>query len=70
MSKYYVVINRHIIGKNRREGTDEAPIRVSKGKYGKPVYYRDFDIPNDAKLIYDVNNPMPCGATVWLEFVS
>lgn len=67
MAKTIVVINRHIIAKNRREGTTEAPIRVSRGKYGKPTYHMDYELPAGARLCYDTVNPLPCGATVWIE---
>lgn len=65
----YVVINRHIIKANKKlpENQRAAPIRVTRGKYGKPEYYYNYDIDDAAKLVYDPENPMPCGATVWLE---
>ena len=71
MATTIVTINRHIIRKNKKEGRNDPPIRVSNGKYGKPEYVSEFNIPvfdfSIATLKYEPNNPLPCGATVWLE---
>jgi len=67
MTKTYVVINRHIIQKNRKTGSRDAPIRVSRGKYGKPEYTSLFSFKDGSQLIYNPDKPMPCGATVYLE---
>lgn len=69
--KTYVVVNRHKIAANRKNGTMDNPIRVSVGKRGKPRYAKALVLVlhggGIAKLIYDPDHPMPCGATVWLE---
>jgi hypothetical protein len=62
-----VVINRHIIARNRKTGAAEPPIRVSKGKHGKPTYYSTITFSGPGRLVYDPANPLPCGATAWLE---
>jgi hypothetical protein len=61
------VINRHVVARNRREGTAEPPIRVSKGRYGKPTYHSQITFTGKGRLIYDPDHPLPCGATAWLE---
>lgn len=66
MTKIIVVMNRHIIAKNRKHGTTDDPIRVSKGRYGKPTYCSRYDISGGI-LIYDPDHPLPCGATAWIE---
>ena len=66
MVKYYAVINRHVINKNRKTDSREPPIRVSKGKYGRPNYLHRLSI-NNATLVYAPDAPLPCGATVYLE---
>jgi hypothetical protein len=68
MTKTIVVMNRHIIQRNRKNGTKEAPIRVSRGRYGRPSYFHDLVLGPDAHLIYDPENPLPCGATAWIEY--
>lgn len=67
MSKTIIVVNRHRVRSNRsnNRGELQPPIRVSKGKYGAPKYFTEF--PVSGKIVYSPNNPLPCGATVWIE---
>ena len=67
MSKYYVVVNRHKVQSNRKYGEQEPVFRISKGKYGKPFYAVEVEFPEGATLTEDTENPLPCGATVWIE---
>jgi hypothetical protein len=62
-----VVVNRHIASSNRKHSLREPPLRVSKGRYGKPHYTSRLEITSPARLIYDPDHPLPCGATIWLE---
>jgi hypothetical protein len=66
--KTIVNVNRHIISKNNKLPLEQhqPPIRVSKGKYGKPIYYNEYTI-GDVTIKYDPKNPLPCGAKVWIE---
>lgn len=66
MTKTIVVINRNKIASNKKNGTKEAVISVRRGRSGKPQYVDQFDI-KDGKLVYDPQNPLKCGATVWIE---
>jgi len=66
-AKTIVVINRHVIAANKKNGTADPPISVRRGRNGKPVYYDKYDIPGQAQLVYDPEHPLKCGATVWLE---
>ncbi len=64
-----VVVNRHIVQRNRKTGEREKPLRKSNGKYGKPSYCNDLQFTGaSGRLRYDPDNPLPCGATVWIEF--
>ena len=62
-----IVINRHIVRANKKNNTDTPPIRVSKGRYGKPTYYQEFEFNGKGKVIYNPQNPLPCGATCYIE---
>ena len=65
--KTYVVINRHIIQANRRNGADAPPIRISRGKRGRPSYARHVRFEGPCEVLYGGDTPvMPCGATVAL----
>jgi len=66
----YVVVNRHRIRSNRKNDAYEPVFRVSNGKYGKPLYAVQVSFPEGAVLTEDRQNPLPCGATVWIEAPS
>lgn len=68
--KMYLNINRHVIQRNNRVGTTDPPIRVTRGKYGRPRYYHTFRLPAKARVVYDARHPLPCGAKVWMEWDS
>lgn len=62
MPDTYIVINRH------RIRTKEPPIRISKGKHGRPTYASRIRATGPVELIYDPDNPiMPCGARLALR---
>ena len=63
----YVIINRNIIASNKKHGRKNAPISVRKGRSGKPEYHSEFEFNGPARLVYKPDNPLKCGATVWLE---
>lgn len=65
--KTIVVINRHVIAANKKNGTNDDPISVRRGRSGKPTYHHDYEIPGHARLVYNPEKPLKCGATVWLE---
>jgi hypothetical protein len=65
-----VVINRHIVARNRKQGTAEPPIRVSRGKNGRPSYHSEVTFSGRGRLIYDPEHPLPCGATAWFELLD
>lgn len=67
MAKTIVLINRHVIAANKKNGTTDPPISVRRGRNGKPTYYHEYPFECEAKLVYNPENPLKCGATVWLE---
>lgn len=67
-----VTINRHVIAANKKkqaEGLDDyqAPFSCRRGRNGKPTYAVSVEFSDGARLIYDPDNPLKCGATVWIE---
>ena len=62
-----IVVNRHLVLANRKHGYNDPPIRVSLGKHGRPCYGRKVVVTGPSTIIYDTGNPLPCGATVWIE---
>lgn len=60
---YYTHINRGIIDSNRKNGTNNPPIAVKRGKYGKSEYGFEIEFPAKTKAIYSPHEPiLPCGA--------
>lgn len=62
-----IVVNRHKVKANRRNDTCEPPIRVSDSRSGKGRYVHSIEIPPGSIIVYEPTNPLPCGATVWIE---
>lgn len=60
---YYTHINRNIIDSNRKNGTNDPPIRFQKGKYGKSTYCHEVELPSGSFVVYDPQGTiLPCGA--------
>lgn len=49
---WYTHINRNVIDSNRKHGKNDPPIRVQKGKYGKPSYGYEVKLPPVSSIIY------------------
>ena len=62
-----IVVNRHVVAANRKRELKEPPLRVSLGKHGKPRYGSTIVCTSPSTIIYDPVNPLPCGATAWIE---
>ena len=79
MAKTIVVVNRHRVNRNKRgiasdwEGYDPpSPLpvfSVRAGKHGRPSYPEASRVYIGAPsyLVYNPDNPLPCGATCWIE---
>lgn len=65
-------INRQVIDRNTKRGTDDPPIRIQRGKSGKPIYAREAIILDKngeeaGRLIYDARGALvACGARLVL----
>lgn len=58
-------INRNIIQYNAKHGTEFPVCRVqegSKSRYGTTV-----DIHGESRMVYNPENPLSCGAKLWIE---
>lgn len=65
MTKKLIHINRNVIQWNAKHGANIPVCRVSEGKETK--YGRTVDIHGPSKMIYDPDNPLKCGAKLWIE---
>ena len=61
----YIHINQHIIKHNKKYGTNFPPCRVQEGI--KSRYCMEVEIKGSSKMVYSSNNPLACGARVWIE---
>jgi len=68
--KYYLSICRQTVAQNRKlpKAKRMPPIRVSRGKHGKPKRYWGMLIDEPVTVVYDPDNPMPWGARAWMEW--
>jgi hypothetical protein len=68
--KTIIHVNQHIIKANRKTG-EQKPVLTCKtykeNVYGKEVEILDSNGNVVAKVIYRPDNPLSCGAHVWIE---
>ena len=57
--------NQHKIRSNKKNNTDEPVITVKTSKSN--TYAKEVEILGKSKLVYKPNNPLSCGARVWIE---
>ena len=63
--KKKIHINQHIVKSNKKNGTDLPCITVKT--YKSNQYANKVTIKGEAVVISQPTNPLPCGATVWIE---
>jgi hypothetical protein len=68
--KKIIHVNQHVIKSNSKKGENE-PVLTCKtykeNRYASEVEILDKDGEVVAKVIYRPNNPLSCGAKVWIE---
>ena len=68
--KTKIHINQHIIKYNRKQNKSEPCITVKdykENRYASTVYIVDSEGEVVAKVIYNPNKPLTCGAECWVE---
>jgi len=55
----------HVIRSNKKNGTNDPVITVKT--YKSNTYGHEVDILGDSKVVYNPDNPLSCGARVWIE---
>ena len=58
-------INKPQIDRNRKEKSLEPVITIRQGS--RKNYCHIAEIKGTCKVVYQPNNPLPCGAVVWIE---
>ena len=68
MLKTKIHINQHVIKSNHKTGKRDPVITCKT--YKENNYYTEVEILGPCKVIYRPDNPLPCGAKVWIETTS
>lgn len=63
--KTKIHINQHVIKRNAKTGEREPVITCKT--YKDNQYGHEVIIKGDCKVVYRPDNPLPCGAKVWIE---
>ena len=63
--KSIIHVNQHIIKRNTKTGESKPTLTVKQGR--KNTYAREVIIDGPSKVIYSPNDPLSCGARVWIE---
>jgi hypothetical protein len=66
--KTKIHVNQHIIKSNSKTGNNKPVITVKdykQNRYGSKV-----TIHGGSQVVYSPDNPLPCGAKVWIETQS
>ena len=63
--KTRIHVNQHIIKSNRKNNEDNPVLTVKT--YKSNTYAKEVEIQGNSKVIYNPNNPLSCGAEVWIE---
>jgi hypothetical protein len=67
-AKWYINVNKQVIARNARDGTNHAPVRVQRGKSGKPTYCEEVEVPGGSVIRYSAHDPLlKCGARLVIE---
>ncbi len=63
--KTRIHVNQAIIKSNRKNNEDKPVLTVKT--YKSNTYAKEVEIQGNSKVIYSPNNPLSCGAEVWIE---
>ncbi|WP_415912279.1 hypothetical protein [Neptuniibacter sp. QD37_11] len=71
--KTIIHVNQHVIKRNRKTGSVE-PVLTCKdykeNRYAHEAILLDEHGEPTAKVVYRPDNPLPCGAHVWIETMN
>lgn len=67
--KKYIHVNQFVIRHNKKYGNTLPACRVQEGSY-KSRYCKEVLINGPSKLVYSPDDPLECGAKLWIETES
>lgn len=66
--KTRIHVNQHVIKRNAKAGESEPVLTVKQGR--KNTYAHEVEILGPSRVVYSPENPLSCGARVWVETES
>lgn len=63
--KTIIHVNQHVIKANAKSGKQDPVLTVKT--YKSNTYAHEVVIKGDSKVVYSPDNPLSCGARVWIE---
>jgi hypothetical protein len=63
--KTIIHVNQHIIKANKKNSTNNPVLTIKT--YKSNIYANEIEILGNSKIVYSPNNPLSCGAKVWIE---
>lgn len=61
-------VNQHIIKANRKHRRSDPPLTVKTYKQNRKAH--EVIVTGPSRVVYRPDNPLPCGAHVWIETES
>jgi hypothetical protein len=63
--KTIVHVNQHVIKANRKTGATDPVLTIKT--YKSNVYAHKVKIHGESEIVYSPDNPLSCGAHVWIQ---
>ena len=63
--KTIIHVNQHVVKANKKNNANDPVLTIKT--YKDNIYAHEVDIKGDSKVIYSPDNPLSCGAKVWIE---
>ena len=63
--KTIIHVNQHVIKSNAKTGSNDPVLTVKT--YKTNHYAHEVEIAGPSKIVYSPDNPLSCGAKVWIE---
>jgi len=63
--KTIIHVNQHVIKENRKTGSNKPVLTIKT--YKSNTYAHEVEIEGSSKVVYRPDNPLSCGAHVWIE---
>lgn len=65
-------VNSNTIRSNRKHGNTEPPLSIRKTRSARAEYAQEIEIRDNAgnvvaRVVYQPDTPLSCGAQVWIE---